>query len=83
MRFKDFFIEYKIGLKNIKGGLPLTKLPRHRKIFIFLLFSLAILFIIFALLNNAIGAFINLFILFLMMFGFSIIDSKKKIWKPH
>lgn len=74
MRFKDFFIEYKIGLKNIKA----PKLPKYRKIFIFLLSSLAILFIIFALLHNAIGAFIIVFILFLMMFGFSIIDSRKK-----
>lgn len=78
MRFVDFFIEYKIGLKNIKGGITHPQLPLYRKIFLILLFSLTILFIIFALLNNAIGAFIILFIIFLMMFGFSIVDSRKK-----
>ena len=32
MRFCDFFISYKIGLKGIKNSIPFTQLPLYRKI---------------------------------------------------
>lgn len=31
MRFCDFFISYKIGLKGIKNIIPYTQLPLYRK----------------------------------------------------
>lgn len=34
MRFDNLFISYKIGLKDIKSGIPFTKLPLYSKIFI-------------------------------------------------
>jgi len=33
MRFCDFFIEYKIGLKNIDKKISWMDLPKYRKIF--------------------------------------------------
>ena len=33
MDFKCFFIEYKIGLKDIKPHIPLKELPKYRKRF--------------------------------------------------
>lgn len=48
MRFSNFFISYKIGLKNIKSTIPFTKLPLYRKIFIILVFVLGVLGMLFA-----------------------------------
>ena len=51
MDFKCFFIEYKIGLKDIKHHIPLKELPKYRKnffkffcleLFIFLLIFISI-----------------------------------------
>ncbi|WP_237036838.1 hypothetical protein [Mediannikoviicoccus vaginalis] len=38
MRFQDFFIDYKINLKQIEGKIKYNDLPRYRKIFIILLY---------------------------------------------
>ena len=42
MRFCDFFISYKIGLKGIKNSIPFTQLPLYRKIAIILIFVVAL-----------------------------------------
>lgn len=78
MRFCDFFIEYKIGLKEIKTTIPLTKLPLYRKIFIVLIFIIGVTGLIFVTLGNMAGSVI-IFLLFIVLFtAFFIIDSSKK-----
>lgn len=43
MRFCDFFISYKIGLKSIENTIPFTKLPLYRKIVVIVTFALTII----------------------------------------
>ena len=42
MRFCDFFISYKIGLKGIKNIIPYTQLPLYRKLAIILIFIISL-----------------------------------------
>ena len=78
MRFCDFFIEYKIGLKELKTSIPWTKLPLYRKIFIVLIFITGVTGLIFGTLGNIAGSLI-IFLLFIVLFTvFFIIDSSKR-----
>ncbi|MDW2797399.1 hypothetical protein RZO55_07395 [Clostridium boliviensis] len=78
MRFCDFFIEYKLGLKEIKNLIPFTKLPLYRKIAIVLLFVIGVIGLIFSVTHKIIWAFITYGIAILLFIIFFIIDSKKK-----
>ena len=78
MRFCDFFIEYKLGLKEIKNLIPFTRLPLYRKIAIVLLFVIGVIGLIFSVTHKIIWAFITYGIVILLFIIFFIIDSKKK-----
>lgn len=60
MRFCDFFINYKIGLKEIKSTIPFTKLPLYRKIAAISLFASAMISGILAIFNFIAAAYIVL-----------------------
>ena len=85
MRFCDFFIEYKIGLKNIGDAIPWKDLPVYRKVFIITLFVVAALVLLFETAYILFQSKIYL-LLFGMIIGvgsvilivFSIIDSSEK-----
>ena len=78
MRFCDFFISYKIGLKGIKSSIPFTKLPLYRKIAVITTFTTGILAIILGLINQQNVAFVVLILGILLMIIFLTIDSTKK-----
>lgn len=48
MRFSDFFIGYKIGLKSLESRIPFRKLPLYRKIAVITAYICAICVILFA-----------------------------------
>ena len=78
MRFCDFFIEYKIGLKDIKNLIPWAKLPLYRKISVVITFISATCIIIFGLLEIKLGVGIAMSNTLILMVIFSIIDASKK-----
>lgn len=86
MRFKDFFMEYKLGLKKIGSLIPWKELPFYRKVFIFLLIVFFCVFAIFSLLKERIissecffNVSIGLVIIFLvLMVIFFAIDLNEK-----
>lgn len=78
MRFCDFFIEYKIGLKNIKDLIPWTKLPLHRKTFIIIIFVISVLSILFVLLKLFLAFFIAIGLFSLLLLIFTMIDTSKR-----
>lgn len=77
MRFCDFFISYKIGLKGIKNIIPYTKLPLHRKIAVILIFAMFLLGIILSFFHKPMGSIITLGVALLFLLIFVIIDSTK------
>lgn len=77
MRFCDFFISYKIGLKGIKNIIPYTKLPLHRKIAVILIFAMSLLGIILSLFLKSMASIITLVVALLCLLVFVIIDSTK------
>lgn len=77
MRFCDFFISYKIGLKGIKNTIPYTKLPLHRKIAVILIFAISLLGIILLLFHKSTASIITLVIALFFLLVFVIIDSTK------
>jgi len=78
MRFCDFFISYKIGLKGIKSSIPFTKLPLYRKIAVITTFATGLLIIILNLINQKTPALIVLILGILLLIIFLAIDSTKK-----
>lgn len=78
MRFCDFFIDYKLGLKEIKNLIPFTKLPLYRKIAIVLVFVIAVIGLIFCVTQKEILALITFGIAIILLIVFSIVDSSKK-----
>ncbi len=78
MRFCDFFIEYKIGLKELKTSIPWIKLPLYRKIFIVFTFLLGAATIILFVIKPFPWALISLFLTVLLIGIFTKIDSTKK-----
>lgn len=78
MRFCDFFIEYKLGLSEIKNLIPFTKLPLHRKIAIVLTFVIGVIGLIFIVIQKPMWAFVTFGIAIILFIIFLIIDSEKK-----
>lgn len=80
MRFCDFFIEYKIGLKDIKILIPWKQLPLYRKNFVTILVALLITSGMVALLLNKVIFFVVIIFIgvFVLGIAFSIIDSTKQ-----
>lgn len=77
MRFCDFFIEYKIGLKKMKNSIPWTKLPLYRKIFIIITFIIGVLLILFTLLKLYLALFIAIGVILFLVIAFIAIDASK------
>lgn len=77
MRFCDFFIEYKIGLKSIKNSIPWTKLPLYRKIYIIITYVIGVLSILFTLLKFYLALFISIGVILLLLITFIAIDASK------
>lgn len=78
MRFCDFFISYKIGLKGIKSTIPFTKLPLYRKIAVIAIFSTIILSVIMFILKLNMAGLIILLSGIIYLIIFAIIDSRKR-----
>lgn len=78
MRFCDFFIAYKIGLKQIKSTIPFMKLPSYRKVFVILVFAFGIASGIFLIVKK-IWISLSLFAIVILLFVvFFIMESSKK-----
>lgn len=77
MRFSDFFIDYKIRLKDIKSLIPFTQLPLYRKIAIVVLFIIAVTGLIAITTNHPCIAMLVFGILLLLSVVFILVDSKK------
>lgn len=77
MRFCDFFISYKIGLKGIKNSIPFTQLPLYRKIAIILIFVVALSEMLLLFFNQSTLSIILLILALLFLSIFIFIDSKK------
>lgn len=78
MRFCDFFIDYKISLKDIKGIIPTAQLPLYRRISIVALFVIAVIGLVAMVLNNPKLAMIAFSLLLVLIIAFIIIDSTKR-----
>lgn len=78
MRFSDFFVAYKIGLKEIKCTIPFTRLPLYRKVAIILVFVFTIIGLILMLLNNKVAASCIWLVEIIAVSFFSVIDSTKR-----
>lgn len=78
MRFCDFFISYKIGLKGIRSTIPFTKLPLYRKITAVAIFATSVTSAILFMLKLATAGFITLSLGLLSFAVFIIIDSRKR-----
>lgn len=78
MRFCDLFINYKIGLKNIKSTIPFTKLPLYHKIFVIILFASAIISGILFIFRQTWTSYIPIGLGALSLIVFFIIDSTKR-----
>lgn len=78
MRFSDFFIEYKIALKDTNRLIPWTDLPLYRKVFIILTFMSGVCSIIFALLKLSICFCVTIIVFLALLIVFAKIDAQKK-----
>lgn len=74
MRFSDFFISYKLGLKELKATIPFKEFPLCKKIFMILTFVLTVLGIIFAILNRPSISFAFLAVMIILMIIFIAIE---------
>lgn len=77
MRFCDFFISYKIGLKSIKSTIPFTKLPLYRKVFAIILFISVVVSGILLIFRQTLASYIPILFGFSSFIIFLIIDSMK------
>lgn len=78
MRFCELFIDYEIGLKNIKKSIPWTNLPMYRKVFIVMLFIAGALAILFMLLKIDLVGYMAIGVMFLILIAFTAIDATKR-----
>lgn len=78
MRFCDFFISYKIGLKGIKNIIPYTQLPLYRKLAIILIFIISLSGILLPFFYQSTPDPIMPIVMILFVIIFSFIDSKKE-----
>jgi hypothetical protein len=77
MRFCDFFISYKIGLKGIQNIIPCTKLPLYRKIAVVTTFALILFGLILSFFKKPIASLATYGIAIFLLLIFVIIDSTK------
>ena len=82
MRFCDFFIDYKIGIKDIDKYIKYKELPFYRKIFVTIAYIAILLLIIFLItLKRDKIIYLPLFvsiIFFSLLIIFNFVDSSKK-----
>ena len=78
MRFCDFFISYKIGLKGIKNIIPYTQLPLYRKLAIILIFIISLSGMLLPFFYQPTPDPIMPIVMILFVIIFSFIDSKKE-----
>lgn len=91
MRFCDFFIDYKIGLKNIKSSIPFIQLPLYRKIAIVIIFVITTIGCILIVTQHFIATLILYLIAAVLFIPFLLIASTQKslkqmlnnYYKPH
>ncbi len=78
MRFRNFFIEYKIEFQNIKQTIPISKLPLYRKIAITVIFvNLVLILISLSILKLKLAVFFSI-LMGVLCFLFLVIDSRHK-----
>lgn len=77
MRFCDFFISYKIGLKGIENIIPYTKLPLYRKIAVIATFVLTLLGMILSFFQKPIASLVTYGIALFILLIFVIVNSTK------
>ena len=77
MRFRDLFIRYKIGLKDIESPFPFTELPLYRKIFIIIFLTGFIISGFLLIFIKNMFSFIPIGLSIISLITFAIIDSKK------
>ena len=82
MTFSNFFLKYKMGLKEI-DKIPFKSLPTYRKIFFVLLISIGIVTFTFYGLNQSLFFFISLGVLLFAFLLFFIFESSKKNLKMN
>lgn len=78
MRFCDFFIEYKLGLKEISEYIAWPKLPLYRKICIIIMFICLSAFIIFSILQKDKLILLTTVFCVISLIVFLILDSTPK-----
>lgn len=77
MRFCDFFVSYKITLKEQKNTIPLVKLPLYRKVCALIFFILLIAIALVFFLKNYILTGIFLILSIVSFIVFLVLDNKK------
>ena len=77
MRFCDFFISYKIGLKNIPGAIPFTELPFYRKLFASVFLALVIVGAILYVIEKPTALCVSIILTIMWVVAFCIINSTK------
>ncbi len=78
MRFSDFFLSYKLGLKQIKATIPFKELPFYKKLCMILTFVLTVLGIVFALLDCPVIALVILIVMIMLWIIFIVRESSPK-----
>ena len=78
MRFSEFFISYKLGLKEIKTTIPFKEFPLCKKIYMILTFVLTVLGIIFAILDRPAISFAFLVTMIILLIVFLVTESRPK-----
>lgn len=78
MRFCDFFLEYKIGIKDVKNYSSWHKLPLYRKVLILLILIYLALIISLLYFEENSHLFISLIFFAVIYIIFSFLDSTKK-----
>ncbi|MEE1153566.1 MAG: hypothetical protein UH241_00220 [Acutalibacteraceae bacterium] len=94
MRFNNFFMEYKLGLEEIRSLIPWDRLPMYRKVLVFALIILSVAYMILSLFQEQLGAiffsttsiiYITLFLQLMTFFAYfnSKKDNCKRMLEEH
>lgn len=85
MRFNNFFMEYKLRLKEIRWNIPWSRLPFYRKVSLIAFIVVASVYMIFVLPKEQVDSMffcvvsVIFILIFIIIIGiFSLIDSKKR-----
>lgn len=78
MRFCDFFLSYKIALRDLRQMIPLTKLPLYRKVFLVIFTACGIVSGILFVIGLCLAATFILSVGILLLLGFAFMDTRKK-----